>query len=438
MLRFVFKKLMYGFLVLFGVVTVIFFLFHAKPGDPARMRGGKHVDDNTIKMIERDLGLDLPIYQQYLMFLNDISPLSINSNNPESRLYLDTSKYTYSELFSVGGERVLVFKYPYFGRSYRTDRKVSDIIYDTLPLTMLLAFSAMIIATILGILLGIISALNQNTFLDNFNLVGSVLGMSLPSHYAALVIQMIASTIWFETTLIPQMPIYLFAAGIIFGIIFNGLHNKTRIVKSFSVRFMFELGLKGFTFGILYWFIGIAINGMVGYEMLPLIDLYFNLPGTDLVGVGSLEEVDDMTGEIYNRWDNLILPAITLGIRPLAIVMQLTRSSMLDVLSQDYIRTAKAKGVSEYDVIVVHALKNALNPVITAISGWFASLLAGAVFVENVFGWNGIGKEVFDSVFYDDFPTASGCVLVIAIFFVVINILVDIAYGILDPRIRLR
>jgi peptide/nickel transport system permease protein len=111
---------------------------------------------------------------------------------------------------------------------------------------------------------------------------------------------------------------------------------------------------------------------------------------------------------------------------------------MLDVMSQDYIRTATAKGLSKYQVVVKHSLKNALNPVITAISGWFASLLAGAVFVENIFNWNGIGKKVFDSVVNDDFPVVVGSVLIIATMFVIINIMVDIIYGILDPRIRIR
>ena len=135
---------------------------------------------------------------------------------------------------------------------------------------------------------------------------------------------------------------------------------------------------------------------------------------------------------------NLILPAFTLGIRPLAIIVQLTRSSLLDVLNQDYIRTAKSKGLSQFTVIVKHALKNALNPVITAMSGWFASLLAGAVFVEYIFGWKGIGKELFDSLGNYDFPVAMGITLFLAVVFVVVNIIVDIIYAVLDPRVRLQ
>jgi peptide/nickel transport system permease protein len=132
----------------------------------------------------------------------------------------------------------------------------------------------------------------------------------------------------------------------------------------------------------------------------------------------------------------MILPALTLGIRPLSVVVQLARSSFLDVLSQDYIRTARAKGLSQRAVLVKHALRNAMNPVVTAVSGWFAGLLAGAVFIEYIFGWKGIGKEIVEALENYDFPVVMGGVLVISMAFVIINILVDIIYGILDPRIR--
>jgi peptide/nickel transport system permease protein len=135
---------------------------------------------------------------------------------------------------------------------------------------------------------------------------------------------------------------------------------------------------------------------------------------------------------------NLWLPAITLGIRPLAIITQLTRSSMLDVLNQDYIRTAYAKGLSKTVVVWKHALRNALNPVITAITGWFAELLAGAFFVEYIFGWKGIGKITVDALEKLDFPVVMGSVLVSAAFFIFINILADLLYGIIDPRVRIQ
>jgi peptide/nickel transport system permease protein len=160
-------------------------------------------------------------------------------------------------------------------------------------------------------------------------------------------------------------------------------------------------------------------------------------PYTGLNLTGSWFEVDEVTGDKYITLKNLILPAFTLGIRPLAIITQLTRSSMLDVLSQDYIRTAYAKGLSRRTIIFKHALRNALNPVITAITGWFAELLAGAFFVEYIFGWQGIGKITVDALEKLDYPVVMGSVLVSACIFIVINMLADILYAVADPRMRL-
>ena len=152
---------------------------------------------------------------------------------------------------------------------------------------------------------------------------------------------------------------------------------------------------------------------------------------------GSLFVVDDFGEGKFIQWKNLLLPAIVLGVRPLAVVIQLMRNSLLETLNQDYIRTAKAKGLTMQQVILKHALKNSLNPVVTAISGWFASMLAGAVFVEYIFNWNGLGKEIVTSLNTLDLPVIMGSVLVVATLFIVINILVDVIYSWLDPRIKL-
>jgi peptide/nickel transport system permease protein len=146
-------------------------------------------------------------------------------------------------------------------------------------------------------------------------------------------------------------------------------------------------------------------------------------------------EIDPFKGEILNL-KNIILPALTLGIRPLAVIVQLTRSSMLDAISTDYVRTAKAKGLSYQTVLYKHALRNALNPVITAISGWFGSLLAGAVFIEYIFGWKGVGKVTVDALEHYDFPVVMGAVIMVSVFFVLINWMVDLIYAFLDPRVR--
>lgn len=168
------------------------------------------------------------------------------------------------------------------------------------------------------------------------------------------------------------------------------------------------------------WLFGFVLHDFTGLEM-----------------TGSLVEMDPFEGLKLN-WSNLILPSITLGIRPLAVIVQLTRTSLLDVMQQDYIRTARAKGLSRSVVLFKHALRNALNPVLTAISGWFGSLLAGAVFIEYIFGWKGVGKVTVDALEHYDFPVVMGAVLMVSVFFVIINILVDILYMRLDPRVRMQ
>ena len=176
------------------------------------------------------------------------------------------------------------------------------------------------------------------------------------------------------------------------------------------------------------------------FFMGTLIAYIFGFLLSDITGLhmtGSLFDIDPFKGKSLEL-SNLVLPAITLGIRPLAIITQLTRSSMLDVLSQDYIRTAYAKGLSSNRVIWKHALKNALNPVLTAITGWFAELLAGAFFVEYIFGWKGLGKVTVDALEKLDFPVVMGSVLISSFFFVVINLLADLLYAVIDPRVRLQ
>ncbi|MGB1185119.1 MAG: ABC transporter permease, partial [Schleiferiaceae bacterium] len=159
-------------------------------------------------------------------------------------------------------------------------------------------------------------------------------------------------------------------------------------------------------------------------------------PWTGLHLTGSLFEVDDYSGERFVSLRNLVLPAFTLGIRPIGVVVQLTRKSILDTTQLDFVRTARAKGLPEWKVLLRHVLPVISNPIITTISGWFASLLAGAVFVEIIFGWNGMGKLLVEALNTRDLPVTMGCVLVIAFVFVVLTTLVDVIYAILDPRVR--
>ena len=174
------------------------------------------------------------------------------------------------------------------------------------------------------------------------------------------------------------------------------------------------------------FFAGLLIAYVFGYVL-------HRFTGLDMTG--SLWEWDAFNGR-HLALQHLVLPALALGIRPLAIITQLTRSALLDVLSQDYIRTAYAKGLSKTRVVLRHAIPNALNPVVTAVSGWLAELLAGSFFVEYIFGWKGIGKVTVDALDKFDFPVVMGAVLLTSTIFIVVNFLTDLLYARLDPRVR--
>ncbi|WP_179374383.1 ABC transporter permease [Winogradskyella wichelsiae] len=234
------------------------------------------------------------------------------------------------------------------------------------------------------------------------------------------VTQIIGETIPNTFVLATSAIVLAISLGVIFGII-SALYKDTWIDKTIQVLSTFGMSVPSFFSAILFaWLFGFVLHKYTHLEM-----------------TGSLYELDDFGEQMTIKWKNLILPAIVLGIRPLAVVIQLMRNSLLEVLNQDYIRTARAKGLSEFQVIKNHAVKNALNPVVTAISGWFASMLAGAVFVEYIFGWNGLGKEIVNALNTLDLPVIMGAVLVIAIIFITINIFVDMIYGWLDPRVKL-
>jgi len=335
-------------LVLMGVVVLVFFLFQGF-GDPSRLVMGQTGDSATQANIRKDLYLDQPKWKQFIFYLNDVSPLCIHSKT-------DIERKNLKGIFA-GNTIKVGLKLPYLRRSYQTKKEVSSVLMQALPGTLLLAASAMLIAIVIGIPLGVLAAVRQNTIWDTSSIFASIIGISAPS-----------------------------------------------------------------------FFMGIIIAYVFGFVLTNWTGLHIT---------GNWFEIDEITGDKHLAFQNLVLPAITLGIRPLAIITQLTRSAMLDVLQQDFIRTAYAKGLSKRTVIWKHALRNALNPVITAVTGWFAELLAGAFFVEYIFGWQGIGKVTVDALEKLDFPVVMGSVLISATFFILINILADILYGIVDPRIRI-
>lgn len=357
MLRYCLHKIGYALLTLWGVVTVIFLLFTVLPGDPARMMLDQNESAEQLARVKAKYGFDQSLPTQYLYYLNDLSPISWHSHDAAHYTHLQPGKYSAAVLFSAMGGKWVV-KAPYLRESFRkSGTTVTQIIGNTLPNTILLALFSIGLAVILGVSLGVFSALKANTLWDRWIAVISSLGMSVPSFFSAILAAWLFGFVWHEWT---------------------GL-NMT----------------------------------------------------------GSLYEIDDYGNARTIVWKNAILPALVLGIRPLGVVIQLMRNALLENLSQDYIRTARAKGLSERQIVYKHALKNSLNPVITALSGWFASMLAGAVFVEFIFGWNGLGKEIVEALNHLDLPVIMGAVLTIATSFILVNILVDIAYAYLDPRVRI-
>jgi peptide/nickel transport system permease protein len=357
-LPFILKRLGYGLFVLLGVVLLVFTLFSLAGVDPARMTLGQRADLATVENVRREFHLDLPLHQQFALYLNDLSPLSFHeTEDADARTYLDADTYHGRPLLHVG-TTALVLKRPYLRRSYQTRRDVTELLLERIPNTLVLAVSAMLLATVIGISVGVLAAVNVNSALDRACVAGSVLGISFPSYFSAVVFQLVFA--------------YL------------------------------------------------------------LVDL------TGLNLTGDLFVADPLTGEERLVLKNLLLPAVVLGIRPIAVIVQLTRSAMLDVLTMDYVRTARAKGLGERTVLWRHALRNALNPVVTSISGWFAALLAGAFFVEIIFDYKGLGFETVEALRKFDFPVLMGAILFAATIFVVINVLVDILYSVLDPRVSVR
>ncbi|MFN8251312.1 MAG: ABC transporter permease [Ferruginibacter sp.] len=341
------KKIFYSLLVLLGVVALVFVMFQGF-GDPARMIVGQTGDKKTLDNIRKDLYLDQPKWKQFVLYLNDVSPVSFHTR-------ADIEKKQLKGVF-MGGDTKFALKVPYLRRSYQTKKEVGQLLMEALPGTLLLAFAAMLFATFIGVLLGVVAAVKKDTWMDTSAVFASIAGISAPSFFMAIIIA---------------------------------------------------------------YFFGVVMHGYTGLNL-----------------TGSWFEMDEVTGEKYIVLKNLVLPAFTLGIRPLAIITQLTRSAMLDVLQQDYIRTAVAKGLRKRTVVFKHALRNALNPVITAVTGWFAELLAGAFFVEYIFGWKGVGKITVDALEKLDYPVVMGSVLVSAFIFILINMLADVLYALADPRVR--
>ncbi len=347
MVNFVLKRIVSGLMVLISVVVLICSIIYLAPVDPARLTFGQRSDNNTVIERQKELGLDLPLHQQMIRYLGDISPLVITSNQQDR---FHNKGYH----LSLGAFQIIIKK-PYLRTSYQNGRSVYELMKESIPQTLILALAAFILATIIGIILGIIASIYHKSWLDNAILVISTVGISVPSYVASI---------------------------------------------------FFAL-----TFGYLW-------SSYTGLNMQ-----------------GGIFEVNNIGDDVV-VWKNLVLPALALGIRPISIVVQLTRNAMLDVLKANYILTAKAKGLKFVQIIYKHVIRNALNPIVTSLSGWLASMLAGAFFVEKVFNYKGVGALTINGLINYDIPVILACVLFISSVFIVINILTDIFYSLIDPKVK--
>lgn len=332
MLKYTVQRLLLLIPVLFGVSLFVFLVLHLLTADPAALILGEHATAEQIEALRRQLGLNDPLYIQFGRFLSDI----------------------------LHGD---------FGRSLMTRAPVMDEILTRFPATVELALAAIIIATLVGVTVGVISAVKQYSIFDYLSMVGALMGVSMPIFWLGLM-----------------------------------------LIILFSV--------------ILGW-LPVSGRADIGLEPATITNFYI----IDSIITGNWDA-------LVSSLRHLVLPALALASYSTAIIARMTRSTMLEVIRQDYIRTARAKGLSERVVVNKHALRNALIPVVTVIGLQTGSLLSGAVLTETVFSWPGIGSLLVNAILAGDYPLVQGSVIFIATVYVLVNLAVDLLYSYLDPRIH--
>ena len=334
-LKFIGKRLIYLVVMLFGVATLVFILTKMIPGNPtvANLSQRALNDPEVVAAYRAKYGLDQPVFVQYILYIKNL-------------LHLD------------------------LGTSIRTNKPVLDELARCYPATIELALFAIILAALLGILFGVISAMKRNSILDQMVRALSVTGVSIPSFWFALLV------------------LYFF---------YYKLHifpGPGRLSNSFSAP--------------------ATVTGMYVIDSI----------------------IEGNPAKALDALQHLILPGLVLAAFTMGLITRTTRSNLLDVMSTDYIRTARAKGLSRVGLIVRHALGNALIPVLTVIGLGLGNLLGGMVLVETIFNWPGVGQFAYESVLSVDYPSIIGVALLIALNYMVINTVVDILYGVIDPRVR--
>lgn len=333
MFSYIVKRLFWAIPTLFGVSLIVFFMVHLAPGDPALALLGDHANKESVEKLREEMGLNKPLYVQYAIFVSK----------------------------AISGD---------FGNSFKSKQPVLDEFMERFPATMELALCAMILAVILGIGAGIISAIKRYSIFDYGSMFVALAGVSMPVFWLGLVL------------------IYFFSVSLDI----------------------------------------LPVSGRLGYEFS--ID---HVTGFYLIDSLLANDVD----AFWDALKHLFLPAIALGTIPMAIIARMTRSSMIEVMKEDYIRTARAKGCSRFGVVMIHALRNAMMPVITIIGLMLGTLFAGAILTETTFSWPGIGKWIVNAVYQRDFPIIQSSTLIIATMFIAVNLVVDLLYALINPKIRL-
>ncbi len=332
MRKYIVRRVFELVLVLFVVSIFAFFLIRLAPGDPAVVLAGEHATEEILQEIREKWGLDKPLIVQYFIWLKS----------------------------ALKGD---------FGRSVRTGDSVLKELLYRFPNTFELSLFAMIIATVVGVFAGVVSAVKRKSFWDYLTMTVALFGVSMPVFWLGIMLMLIFG-IWLHILPISgRMDVY------------------------------------------------ISVNRITNFLLI------------DSLITGNFEA-------FFNILKHLVLPGIALATIPMAFIARITRSSMLDVMSKDYVRTAKAKGLSEKSVILRHAFRNALIPIVTSVGTQFALLLAGAILTETVFAWPGLGRYIVGAVSARDYPVVQGSIIFVAFLVAIVNLFVDILYAYIDPRIR--
>ena len=358
MLQYTIRRIFLSIPVLFGILLVTFVIARSIPGDPCRSILGEKATVEICERFSRDHGLDKPIPVQFAIYMGNI----------------------------LSGD---------FGESIRFSRPVTTILLERLPLTLELGLIAIFLATLIGIPLGILSAIRHNTAVDVVTMVGANTGVSMPVYWLGLMLAYLFALVLKDT------PFWLPPSG--------------RLTAGVVAIPFYEV-----------WGTGITPDSTI----YPVVELFAHM-----YILNSLITFDWVV--LGDSVQHMILPAIALCTIPLAIIARMTRSSMLEVLRQDYVRTARAKGVVERTVIRKHAFRNALLPIVTIVGLQFGTLFAGAVLTETIFGLAGVGRMLFEAITARDFPIVQAFTVVIAVGYVVANLVVDISYPFIDPRVKL-